>query len=43
MTHKLVKCLRDAVEIGLGEPRVERQRERALEGALGARERPWSR
>ena len=28
MTHKLVKCLRHAVEIGLPEPAVERERER---------------
>ena len=40
MTHKLVKGLGDPIELGLGEARVERQRQRALEGALGAREEP---
>src|SRR5207253_3798146 len=40
MTHKLVKCLRDAVELGLREPRVERQRQRALVDRVGARKGP---
>src|SRR5689334_3384482 len=38
MTHKLVKCLRDPVELAVGEAGVERQREGALEGGVGARE-----
>ena len=38
MTHKLVKGLRDPVELRLREPGVERERERVLEGMLGARE-----
>src|SRR5262249_37577165 len=31
LTHNLVKGLRDEVELGVGEPRVERQRQRPLE------------
>src|SRR6476620_4394091 len=38
MTHYLVKRLRHPVEIALGEPRVEGERERPLEDALGAGE-----
>src|SRR5438445_11100952 len=36
-THYLVKYLRDPIEIRVGEPRVERQGERPLEDARGAR------
>ncbi len=39
MTHKLVKSLRDPVLLGLGQPLVQRERERAFEGRIGARER----
>src|SRR5690348_5686593 len=37
-TYKLVKRCRHPVELALGEPRVEGQRERALEDARGAGE-----
>src|SRR5689334_20899331 len=37
-THYLVKRLRDPVELGVGQPGVERQRERPLEGRVGAGE-----
>src|SRR2546422_7257932 len=40
MTHKFVKPLRDAVELGLGETRVKRQGERALVDRVGSRKRP---
>src|SRR5207302_10141346 len=40
MTHKLVKCLCHAVELGPGQPRVERQGERALVDRGGTGERP---
>src|SRR5438105_14080918 len=40
MTHKLVKCLCHAVELGPGQPRVERQGQRAFVDRVGARERP---
>ena len=43
MTHKLVKCLRDTVELPVREPRVERQRECTLEGDVRARERALAR
>src|SRR5581483_12348677 len=39
ITHKFVKRLGDAVEVGLGEPRVEGQGEGALEDPRRARER----
>src|SRR4029077_20863020 len=38
MTHYVVKSLGDTVEIGLGEPCVERQGERPLEDPVGSRE-----
>src|SRR3954463_4407706 len=38
MTHKLVKSLRDPVLLGLGEPLMQRQGERAFERGVGARE-----
>src|SRR3954465_14837332 len=38
MTHKLVKSLRDPVLLGLGQPLVQRQRERTLERRIGTRE-----
>src|SRR5690349_14888415 len=34
MTHKLVKSLGDPVELGLGQPDVEREGERPLEGGV---------
>jgi len=40
MTHKLVKRLGDLVELVAPEPGVQRQGERALEGGIGAGERP---
>src|SRR5947208_17165232 len=40
MTHKLVKSLRDPVLLGLGQPLVQRERERTLERRIGAREGP---
>src|SRR3954452_18866382 len=40
MTHKLVKSLPDPVLLGLGQPLVQRERERALERRIGAGERP---
>src|SRR3954447_12467239 len=38
MTHKFVKSLGDPVLLGLGQALVQRQRERTLEGRIGARE-----
>src|SRR3954453_4079906 len=38
MTHKFVKSLRDPVLLGLGEPLMQRQGERAFERGVGARE-----
>ena len=43
MTHKLVKGFRDAVELGVGEPRVERQRERRSKACAAPGNAPWSR
>src|SRR5882757_81555 len=40
ITHKLVKRLRDPVELALGEPLVERERQRPLEGGVRTGERP---
>src|SRR5438132_18893 len=40
LTHNACQALRDPVEIGVGQSRVERQRQRALEGLVGPRERP---
>src|SRR3954447_19831123 len=36
--YKLVKCLRDAIEVRVAEPAVQRQREGGLEGVPRARE-----
>src|SRR3954469_25531099 len=38
MTHKLVKSLRDPILLRLGQPLVQRQRERTLERRIGTRE-----
>src|SRR5262245_24879992 len=40
MTHKFVKRLRDPVELALGQPRVERERQGVLVGMFGPGEEP---
>jgi hypothetical protein len=43
LTHNRCQGLRDAIELGVGQPRVQRQRERPLEAGVRAGKLPWSR
>src|SRR5437868_5567401 len=40
LTYNACQALGDPVQLGLGQPRVKRQRQRPFEAAVGARERP---